>query len=144
MIAHVALLYGSVAAAIVATVLTPRRREDPPLPPWEVAKTLAPFALIALVESLMLRASGHLVAEWALPLLAALVATWCSRSPRVIRRVRILLAIVAVVLWCHGCILLARDHATWPMALSPGTHARAEWYTPLTGMRHLDRPGTAH
>jgi hypothetical protein len=139
MILHVFLLYGAVTVVTTATVVTFRRRGDPPLPPWGVFKTLWPFAAIAVIESLQLRASGHLVAEWAIPGLTALFATWCSRSPAVIRWSRWSLAIVALVLWCHGCVLLDRDYVAWPRAVTPGRHAEADWYTPLTGMRHLDR-----
>jgi hypothetical protein len=134
---HVVVLYGAILIAIAATALTWRRRESPPLPPWEVTKTILPFLLIALTESLVMTMRGHLVAEWLLPMLAGLFATWCSRSPLVIRACRVGLFLVALVTWVHGHVLTESDYVTWPRAVAPGRHAEADWYTPLTGMRHL-------
>jgi hypothetical protein len=138
MIVHVFMLYGAVTAAVFATVVTFRRSGDPPLPPWEVTKTLAPFAALALLESLSLCAAGHLIAEWLLPLLAALFATWCSRSQVVRAWTRRGLAIVAIVLWCHGSYLLSQGYVTRPYGLAPGRHSESDWFTPLTGLRRVD------
>jgi hypothetical protein len=137
MIAHVVLLYGAVTAAVVATVVTFRRSGDPPLPPWELTKALAPFTAVAVVEALSLRAAGGLVAEWAIPGLAALFATACSRSQVVRVWTRRGLVIVAIVLWAHGCVLLSEGYVTRPLAVRPGQHVEWRWYTPLTAMREL-------
>src|SRR4051794_34742939 len=67
---HIALLYALPAAALVAGTLTFRHRGDPPVSLREMIRTLGPFTVLGLLESLMLCYQGHMSAEWLLPMAA--------------------------------------------------------------------------
>jgi len=133
------ILYAACASAVVAALATWRRGGEPGLPPWAVARALWPYLGLAVLESLTLSASGHLWAEWLLPALATMPVVILSRSPAVIRRSRRGLLVAAVLLSIHGHVLLTQGYATRPPPTVTGKKLRAEWYTPLTGLRSVHR-----
>jgi hypothetical protein len=129
MLIHVVVLYGSCATFLALAFATwgPKRRS---------VLLIWPFLALVVMEALMLSASGHLVAQWLLPLVTMAVVTWGSESDRLVRVARPILFVVAVACCIHGWLLLGSSYAgRGPVALAPGRHASVAWHTPLTGLR---------
>jgi hypothetical protein len=136
---HTVTLYGGVTAALIAMAATLRHRGEWTQPPLRVLMTILPYVVIAVLESLALRANGKLLVEWLVPGLAALVVTIGSRNRRVVFWARWFLLLLAVALWLHGNTLLASDYVTRPVGVAPGVKLVDQWYTPLTGLRRRYR-----
>jgi hypothetical protein len=136
---HTAVLHGVVAATLVATALTLRRRASR-FALRHVLWAVWPFALLEVLEMLNLSASGHLVAQIALPCLATIVVFIFSRSVRVIRWSRWILIGLAWGLWLHGGYLLTNGYMTNPRANILREQIEPRWYTPLTGLQPRVRP----
>lgn len=136
---HTALLYGVVTALLILTAAT-AKRDNFHYELRDVLWAVWPFALLAVVELLQLRATGGLVAQIALPCLATLVAFGFSRSSGVIRWSRRVLIALAWGLWLHGAYLLADGYMSNPHASILREQIEPRWYTPLTGLQPRVRP----
>lgn len=123
MILHVLLLYMPLVALLF---LAPRYRGDPKQPLREVLYTLLPFGVLALLESLQLRATGHMIAEWALPLLVALLISATCHG-KFVWICRCILVMLSLLLLLDGGYLLMSGYSM---------SGQTDWYTPFTGMRH--------
>ena len=146
---HTTLLLMTTTTALAATLASSRRlfglktsvwSESRLTSPVGVIQVCWPFAAIACLEALELRATGTLVAEWLLPGLVTLVAELFGHSSWFVRWVRWAMIITAVLLTLHGSVLLTRGYTTRPRPLSPGSRVERHWYTPFTGIMRIDRP----
>jgi len=129
MIFHIVVLYGSCAAALFATAITPGDARRP----WLLA--LAPIVALGVLESLLLTIKGHLVLQWLFPLATLAAVLRFSRSDVVARWSRRALPAVALGLMIHAHYLMGHGYSTSrPFALAPGERIESAWYTPLTGL----------
>jgi hypothetical protein len=132
MLIHVALLYGSCAAAVVLTIATWGPR---PRPLWLVW----PFFALGFLDMLLLTARGHLIFQWLVPLLTMMFVAECTRSDALVKGVHRALVAAAFVCMVHGRGMIGHGYVGTgrPVVVLPGEHVGTAWFSRVTGLYPL-------